>query len=198
MDGFQSHFVFGLTFKGKKEGSPAFSVGAVVFRFPVGWVYVSEDLCKTLTEEELEFVVLHELGHVVKNHSVGTFVVLLGKAYIVEWLADVFELTTRKAREVLGLIKTVWAFFNKRTGTVEEEIGAKQELEADYYAVAHQNSREPAVSVLTKLTGGEIRRPTHFTVDGRFMFPIITAEQRIEAIRSGYSPSYGFGYQSSY
>ena len=193
-DGFQPHLVFGFSFKEKKQDSPAFSVGGQIFRFPIGWVYVSEGLCKTLTDEELEFVVLHELGHIVKNHSIGAFVVLLGKSYIVEWLADAFDLTAKQARETLGLIKAIWAFFNKRTGTVEEEIGAQQELDADRYAVMHQNKREPAISVLNKLTEGDIKKLTHFTIDGRFVFPVITAEQRIEAVRDSYFPNHGFGY----
>lgn len=195
-DGFQSHFVFGLTFKEKKQDSPAFSVGAEIFRFPIGWIYISEGLYRTLTEEELEFVALHELGHIVKNHSIATFIVLLGKGYIMEWLADAFDLTVKQAKESLGLIKAIWAFFNRRTGTVEEEISAQQELEADRYAVMHQNKKEPAISVLSKLTKGNIKRLTHFTMDGRFVFPVVTAEQRIEAIRNLYLPSYSFGYYS--
>lgn len=185
-DGFQSHFVFGLTFKGKKQDSPAFSVGAEILRFPIGWIYVSDGLYRTLTEEELEFVVLHELGHIIKNHSIRTFIVLLGKGYIVEGIADVLDLTAKQAREALGWLKVIWMLFNKKTRTIEEEISAKQELEADNYAVSHQFRKEPAISVLTKLTKGQIRRPTHFTVDGRFAFPVITAEQRIEAIRNSF------------
>lgn len=193
-DGFQSHFVFGLAFREKKQDPPAFSVGAEIFRFPIGWIHISEGLYRTLTEEELEFVVLHELGHIVKNHSIGTFIVLLGKGYIVEWLADTFDLTAKQAKETLGWIKAIWTFFNKRTKTVEEEISAQQELDADRYAVMHQNKKEPAISVLNKLTKGDIRRLTHFTMDGRFVFPIVTAEQRIEAIRNLHLTGYGFGY----
>ena len=81
-----------------------------------------------------------------------------------------------------GLIKALWAFFNKRTGTVDEEISAKQELEADNYAVSHQYTEEPAISVLTKLTKREIKRPTHFTVDGRFVFPVITVNKELRQL----------------
>lgn len=197
-DGHQSHFVFGLAFKGKKQDPPAFSVGAEIFRSPIGWISVSESLHRTLTEEELEFVVLHELGHIVKNHSVGTLIVLLGKGYIMDLLGDAFDLTARQARETLGLIKAIWAFFNKRTGTVEEEISARQEFEADRYAVMHQDRKEPAISVLNKLTKGNIKRLTHFTMDGRFVFPVVTAEQRIEAIRNLHLSSLVFGYPTSY
>lgn len=193
-DGFQSHFVSGFTFKERKKDPPAFSIGAAVFRFPIGWICVSEGLLRMLSQEELEFVTLHELGHIIKNHSIGTFIVLLGKGFIVNWLADTFDLTTKKAKETLGLLKAIWMFFNKRTGTVEEDISARQELDADNYAVSHMNSREPAISVLAKLTKGEIRRPTHYTVDGKFVFPVITAEQRIETIRSSYFSSYGLKY----
>ena len=61
---------------------------------------------------------------------------------------------------------------------------AQNELEADKYAVTLQGRKEPAISTLLKLTGGNIKSPTHVTIDGNFMLPVITCEQRIEAIRN--------------
>ena len=66
--------------------------------------------------------------------------------------------------------------------TAEEETKARFELEADNFAVTIQGRKEPAKSTLLKLCNGNIRAPTHVTVNGRFPFPVTTFEERIAAI----------------
>jgi Zn-dependent protease with chaperone function len=51
------HLVGGLSFKGDKDDSPAFTLGFQIFNIPIGGIFVSEDLMRMLTQEELEFVV---------------------------------------------------------------------------------------------------------------------------------------------
>jgi len=181
--GYVQHLVGGLTFQEKKDDSPAFCLGFQIWNYPIGVIFVGEKLSQTLTDAELEFVVLHEMGHIMKNHLVGTSFVWLMKSWIIDIIADSLEVSKRKARDYLDLLKAFYVLLSGRK-TVEEEAKAEIELEADKYAVTVQGQREPAISMLLKLSKGNVRAPTHVTFDGRFPFPIITYEERIEAIRN--------------
>jgi len=180
--GYAQHLVGGLSFQEEKGDSPAFCLGFQAFNIPIGVIFVSEGLSKVLTQEELEFVVLHEMGHIMKNHVVGTSFVWLAKSWIIGFIADTFEVTRHKARQYLDLLKAFYVLV-KGKRTIEEEAKAKHELEADQYAVKVQGRKDPAISMLRRLSRGNIREPSHVTVDGTFPFPIISYEERIEAIR---------------
>lgn len=180
--GYTQYLVGGLTFNEKKDDSPAFCLGFQMLNFPIGAIFVGEKLSKTLTEDELEFVVLHEMGHIMKNHFVSASLVWLMKSWIIGRIADSLKVSKKNASEYLGWLKAFYVLLSGKK-TIEEEAKARLELEADQYAVTVQSRKESAISSLTKLSKGNIRAPTHVTLDGRFPFPVITYEERIEAIR---------------
>ncbi|MDH5374358.1 MAG: M48 family metalloprotease [Candidatus Bathyarchaeota archaeon] len=189
--GFQQNWVAGLQFVHQHEVSPAFGFGMNFPsflgypEFPVGAILVSDNFCGNLPEEELEFVVAHELGHIVNNHSIQNLVVFGAKEIFVLWLAEQTEIPVDTIRNGIGLLKNIiYVLTGQRT--IEEQITAQKEKDADKYAVVHQRTKEPAISVLTKITNGNIDIPTHLTVDGSFVTPAITARERIEAIRNLY------------
>lgn len=182
--GYTQHLVGGLAFKEKKEDSPAFCLGFQLFNIPMGLIFVSESLSKVLTDDELEFTTMHEMGHIMKNHFVGTSFVWLMKSWIIEIIADLLELSRPKARDFLDLLKAFYVLSSGKK-TIEEEVKARIELEADQYAIMVQGRKEPAISTLHKLSKGNLRAPTHVTFDGCFPFPVITFEDRIGAIRYG-------------
>jgi Zn-dependent protease with chaperone function len=181
--GYPQHLVGGYTFKEQRDDSPAFCLGFQIFNLPIGLIFVSEELSKILKEDELGFVVLHEMGHIVKNHFVSTSFVWLMKSWIVDIIAEGLEVSKKKAIEYLEWLKAIYVILSGGRRTMEEEAKAKVELEADQYAVMFQGKKEPAISTLIKLSKGNVRAPTHVTFDGRFPFPVTTYEERIEAIR---------------
>ncbi len=180
--GYAQHLVGGLSFEETKEDSPAFCLGFQIWNYPIGAIFVGEKLSKTLTDAEVEFVVLHEMGHIMMNHFVSSSFVWLMKSWVIDIIADILDVSKQKAKEYLGLLKAVYVLLSRRK-TAEEVAKARLELESDQYAVRVQGQKEPAISTLLKLSKGNIRAPTHVTLDGRFPFPIITYEERIEAIR---------------
>jgi Zn-dependent protease with chaperone function len=181
--GYAQHLVGGYTFKERADDSPAFCLGVQILNLPLGLIFVSEGLSKILRDEELEFVILHEMGHIMKNHFISASFIWLMKSLIVDMIADGFEVSKQKAREYLDLFKAVYVIWNSGKRTIEEEAKARVELEADQYAVTFQGKKEPAISTLLKLSKGNVRAPTHVTFDGRFPFPVTTYEERIESIK---------------
>jgi len=187
-DGFQQNGVVGLRFRFQREVSPAFGFGVKLPailgfpEFPIGTVFISDIYYTTLPDEELEFVVLHELGHIVNSHSVNNLIVYGVKRILISWFADILEIPQTQVENIIGFLK--WLYTASGQRTIEEEITAQKELEADRYAVTLQGRREPAISVLTKINNQNIDAPTHVTVDGVFVTPAINARERIEAIRN--------------
>jgi len=181
--GHPQYLVGGLSFKENKDDSPAFCLGFQAFNTPIGLIFVSEGLSKILTQEELEFVVLHEMGHIMKNHVVGSSFVWLMKSWIIDIIAEMFEVSKPKAKQYLEFAKALYVLTSGKK-TPEEETKAKHELEADNFAFSLQGRKDPAISTLLKLCQGNVRAPTHVTFDGSFPFPVVTYEERIETIRN--------------
>ena len=181
--GYVQHLVGGFLFKETKDDSPAFCLGFQIFNYPLGLIFVGESFVETLTSDEIEFVILHEMGHIMKNHFVANSFVWLAKSWIIDHIADVLDSSKERAKEYLELLKALYIVLSGGKKTIEEETKAQLELDSDRYAVENQGRKEDAISTLDKLSQGNLRAPTHVTFDGNFPFPIITYEERIEAIR---------------
>ena len=131
--------VIGKKFKGKSGDPPAFSLGINLLGVALGFIFVSEEFSALLDEKELEFVVLHELGHIIYNHAVLNFIVYASKTIIIELIAEGLEITQKQAQELIGLIKVFYIIFSGKM-TIEEEITAQKEFQADEYAVIWQTN----------------------------------------------------------
>ncbi|MEO0126280.1 MAG: hypothetical protein ABIL44_00850 [candidate division WOR-3 bacterium] len=93
------------------------------------------------------------------------------------------KIVIKKTETLVGLIKILYSLLTKKR-TVEEEITVQKELEADRFAVKCQHKKGPALSVLYRLSNGQLNAPSHFTIDGSFKLPAVTYEERIKAIKS--------------
>ena len=182
-DNYYQNAVLGYTFR--QEGS-AFTIGGKIPKIvwfnipeiPIGLIYVQENYANSLPREELEFVVLHELGHLVNNHVVWNIGLFLAKETLIDWLKGLLETSKKNVRNLIGLAKLV---LGKKT--IEEEITAQKEFMADAYAVGLQGNKYPAKSFLQKLSNGNLESPTHVTQDGVFFKTAVTFRERIEAIQ---------------
>jgi Zn-dependent protease with chaperone function len=174
--------VLGYSFA--QRGS-AFTIGGKIPKIPflnnpeipLGLIYVQENYVNSLPLEELEFTVLHELGHLVNNHVVWNIALFLMKEKLIDWLKDALGTSNKDARDLIGLAKLV---LGRRT--IEEELTAQKELIADAYAVRHQGTRHHGISLLQRLSSGNLELPTHITQDGAFFNTAITFRERIDAM----------------
>jgi len=181
-DNYSLYGVLGYSFA--QRGS-AFTIGGKVPKIaffnnpeiPLGLIYVQENLVNSLSAGELEFTVLHELGHLVNNHVVWNIALLLMKEELIDWLRDTLGTSKKNARDLIGLAKLV---LGRRT--IEEELAAQHEFIADAYAVRCQGSRYHGISLLQRLSNGNLEVPTHITQDGSFFNTAITLRQRIDAM----------------
>jgi Zn-dependent protease with chaperone function len=179
--GFARHAVIGSMLSTEVEAPAAFVLGVNLSSFPMGVIFVSPCLSNNLTEDELEFALAHEVGHIELNHVVASAVVALGKGVLASMVADVLECTKEEAEIVLGLLQAAWVVANRRV-TVDAQLLAQREMAADAYAVGLQASKEPAVSCLRKLAALGSTNVSHVVETGAFRLPALTIEQRVDAV----------------
>ena len=181
-DNYSLYGVVGYSFT--QRGS-AFTIGGKIPKLPflnnpeipLGLIYIQENYVNSLPIGELEFIVLHELGHILNNHVVWNIVLLLTKEKLIDWLKDVLGTSKKNVRDLIGVVKLVLG-----GRTIEEELTAQKELAADAYAVRHQGSKHHGISLFQRLSNGNLELSTHVTQDGSFFNTAITYRQRIDAI----------------
>lgn len=173
--------VSGRRFNAEPNDPPAFSRGIYIVNVPLGAIYVSNQLFNQLDSDELRYIVLHEICHIINNNSAANFLFALGKSGFNFLLSKWTQLQLEEVEDILGGVKTIIKEFGYPG--VEEQIKRNQELNADKYAVIWMGRKEAAISALTKLVQGKVESLSHITKYGRFEFPVLTIKERIEAIK---------------
>lgn len=172
--------VSGRRFQAKPNDPPAFSRGIYIAGIPLGAIYVSNQFYNQLDSDELLYIVLHEICHILNNNSATNFLFELGKSGFNLLLSKWTQLPLEEVEDILGGVKTIIKEFGYPG--VEEQIRRNQELNADKYAVTWMGRKQPAISALTKLVQGKVESISHVTKYGHFEFPALTIKERIEAI----------------
>jgi len=173
--------VSGRRFNAEPNDPPVFSRGIYLAYVPLGAIYVSNQLYNQLDSEELVYIVLHEIYHILNNSSAANFLFELEKPGFKLLFSKWTHLQLGEVENILEEVKTVI----KECGypEAEEKIGRSQELNADRYAVTWMEKKEPVVSALTKLVQGKVESLSHITKHGSFEYTVLTIKERIEAIK---------------
>lgn len=120
---------------------------ANAFAMADGTVRVNSALMDLMTDHELLFVIGHEIGHVVKNHSRRKVVVAYGSSALRKALASQESEIGQLARSVIG------GFAEQLTNA---RFSQHEERQADLYGLTFLEEqgidRSAAVSALQKLT----------------------------------------------
>lgn len=149
----------------------------------MGSIYFSNGLCDFLEEDKLIFTALHEMAHILHNHSPLTSLAIFGKEVLIAFITDHLKLPHKEVREIIRSLEILFRLITRQR-TILDIFNAQKEIMADRFAILMMDSKEPAISCLLKLSQGNIKSPTHVTEEGRFQFPIITYEERINAIEN--------------
>ncbi len=123
-------------------------------------ILLGDTLLDNYTDEEIETVIAHELGHykkkhIIKNLLIGTFssfVTLYFVALFYKWSLSWFGFTSISEISVLPVL-SLWAMIVGLILTpLTNIISRKFEYEADEYAITSTNGAASFISVLEKLT----------------------------------------------
>lgn len=133
-----------VTFKDKQIFSPAFCLGApsIVHGLYSGYIFIEENFSKSFTESELEWILLHEIGHIVHGHNVAKAILNAPE------ILKIIDPTLGFVKFIKDVVKSAQLVIEG--SSFEDNVFKQQELEADIYA-SNVLGRKTGFSVLKKL-----------------------------------------------
>lgn len=158
---------------------PAFAQGLCVLNYAFGRVEVKKGLVQLLRQDELDFVLLHELAHIVENHLFWQTVVDLPQNTL-----NALTPYDQSARDVNLLVHALKAVCVV-TGNLppEASISKAQEIGADVQAICLTRNLNAAISTLTKLVDNDLDQPSHLWEYLGIKLPIMTMKERLDEIQ---------------
>lgn len=174
------------TFANHSEKYLAYSKGAPVFGGYFGGIFVFENIQKTyqLSDQEIEFILAHELSHIIKGHYPVSIILELPKII----LDSIKEDWSKILGSTIDLIKLL--IYLKGDMPQKEAVMRDHEFEADEYAIflmhikGYNTAKNIAISCLTKLSGYNTSIPSHVAKIAKTNIPLLTINNRIARIRN--------------
>ncbi|UZE94300.1 MAG: M48 family metalloprotease [Candidatus Pacearchaeota archaeon] len=174
-----SHGIYTELYDGLKNGSPAYSKGLYFLGVYMGGIFISKDIALhilELTEEEFDFIIAHELSHIVLQHYPTSIILELPNVILTSIKEDWAKITKLS----IDLIRLMLIL--KGSLPPKENIKKNQEIEADIQAVYLTYNKVSAMSCLRKLAKGNIFCGSHHSKIFNTDFPILYFNERISAI----------------
>ncbi|MEK9139161.1 MAG: M48 family metallopeptidase [Bacteroidota bacterium] len=154
-------FSFNLS-KNTKKANAAFTGIGRAKRIILG-----DTLLMDFTEDEIETVFAHELGHYTHHHirtgiiisTVSTFLGLYITAHLYAWSSSVFGFSSITELAALPLLALWLSLFGVATSPIGNAVSRRHERQADKYAVKKSGKRDTFVSALQKLASNNLADP---------------------------------------
>ena len=159
---------------------PAGAQGFCVLNHAFGQVQVSEILTQSLTNEELDFVIVHELTHIVENHLIWRSLADLPQSFL--------DAATAAGDEDASLVNLL-VYAAKAVCVVTKQLPPEaaltkaQEIGADVQAICLTRNLPAAISTLTKLAGNNLDQASHIWEFVGVGLPVMTIRERIDEIQ---------------
>ena len=158
---FQGVFTFNLS-KNTKKANAGFTGIGKAKRIVLG-----DTLINDFSDEEIETVFAHELGHYVHRHiavgialgTVSTFVGLFVTSQLYEWSRSFFGFTSSADIAALPLLAIWLSLIGIVGGPIGNIISRRHERQADAYAVRTTGNKMAFLSALRKLSRTNLADP---------------------------------------
>ena len=161
-------------------------------------ILLGDTLLENYTDDEIETVVCHELGHFKRKHIIKNIIIGTMSSFLTLFLIAVFYQASiswfgfDSVKEIAALpLLTLWAMIIGLIFTpVANLISRKFEYEADEYAIQSTGKKDAYISTLNKLTDQNLgdREPHPFVEWFFYSHPSI--KNRVSAINEFYNKRY--------
>jgi len=154
--------------------------GMKLLNNPIGKIYVNGANvdARKLSDDELRFVLAHEVVHIDQNHLPIAILFELPEELLDAW---------GKNHPVASAASRLWDLINLwryKQGNLPPKavITKQQELQADVWAVFLSNNKTSAITCLKKLVNGDLSQFSHTWEALDIELPIMTMCERIDAL----------------
>ena len=169
---------------------PATARGVNLWNYPFGQILIHTDLT-ALSKDELDFILAHELMHILHNHLPISVLASLPKSMI-DALAKVNSdaLWLKLITDFLKLLP----LFSGRLPP-EVSLTKDQEIQADVFSICLTGNRTAALEALKKLVDSKLDEASHKWEAFGVELPVMTMKQRLAEIQRITSEYEKLGYK---
>jgi len=146
----------------------------------LGLIRISPNLLNILTAEEIDFVLGHELFHILDNHLITRGIVEISKATLNE--ASKTDEDANAIKVILDLVNIASVVLGKLP--FEPSITRVQEVSADVWAIRFTGNYNAAVSALTKLVNNNLDQPSHLWELYGVKLPVMSMKERLNEVQA--------------
>jgi STE24 endopeptidase len=179
-------FVFDMS-KNTKKANAAFAGTGKARR-----VLLGDTLVANFTDDEVETVVAHELGHFKLRHirrmillgAVSTFAGLFLTAQAYAWTVEWLGFASPHQLAALPLLALWMGVYSLMTTPVSNALSRKHEREADRFAVGLTGNASAFVDALTKLARTNLADPSPHPMIEFFFYSHPSIERRIQLVQA--------------
>jgi len=158
-------------------------------------ILLGDTLLENYTEDEIETVIAHELGHYKKKHIIKNIAIGTASSFLIFFLVAQFHNLSlnwfgfKDITQISSLpLMFLWgALFGMMQTPVSNYISRKFEYEADRYAILSTNKKEAFVKTLEKLTEQNLGDKEPHPLIEWFFYSHPSIKNRIASIESSSS-----------
>ena len=158
-------------------------------------IILGDTLVHDFTEDEIETVFAHELGHYVRHHlltgivvgTVSTFLGLFLSSILYEWSLRLVGFTSATELGALPLLAVWLSLFGLVMSPLGNMLSRKHEREADRYAVERTGNAGAFASALRKLAFMNLADPEPHPLVEFFFYSHPSISRRIRAVEGAIS-----------
>jgi Zn-dependent protease with chaperone function len=156
------------------------ALGASFAGYALGLIRINPSVLNLLTGEEIDFVLSHELFHILDNHLITRGKMEISKAMLNE---------ISKADEDANAIKAILELINIASVVVSKlsfvpSITKVQEISTDVWAIRFTGNYNAAVSALTKLVKHDLDHPSHLWELYGVKLPVMSMNERLKEVQT--------------
>lgn len=162
----------------------AYTNGIKLFNIPTGKICIDVGLLMKLSEDELRFVLGHEVYHIDQNDLLKTVLFNLPKNLI-----DEIAKTNITAKSISIFVDSI-NYWNYLHGGLPPliKMAKEQEINADIWAILSTGNKTAAINCLKKLVNNDLNQWSHKwevfkALDLNVELPVMTMQQRINNIQ---------------
>ena len=137
-------------FSGEQYSLPTFGV-----------IYIHEQSMFSFTDEEVTFILAHELSHIIENHSINKIMWNIVEQLSILGVSVFAKTPADTSKTIIEIVKFMITMLSPNLLTPEATQLRDDEYTADFSAVQITKNPNSAFSCLQKLSGGNLAKSSH-------------------------------------
>jgi Zn-dependent protease with chaperone function len=148
-----------------------------------GTIYIHEPSMLSYTDEEVTFILAHELSHIIGNHSINKIMWNVIEQLSVLGISVFSKTSYDTSKTIVEIVRLMITLLSPNLLSPDATQLRDDEYNADYSAVQITKDPNSAFTCLQKLSGGNLAKPSHTWELFDVEVPAMSFNERIIKLR---------------